>query len=83
MANFLLRKSLCGNLNEAISANEIASFRFPRDIFLKRKFALTNFVSKFLIPNRSYKIFDKISSNDEIFDEIISINNNFATFTVF
>ena len=83
MVNFLLRKSLRGNLNEAISANEIASFRFPRDIFLKRKFTLTNFVLKFLIPNRSYKIFDKISANEEIFDEIISINNNFATFTVF
>ena len=35
--NFLLRKIFHGNLNEAVSLVEIASFRSPRKIFLKRK----------------------------------------------
>ena len=54
MVNFLLRKIFLGNLTgvislveidvifkvKSISANEIVSFRFPREIFLKRKSAL-------------------------------------------
>ena len=35
--NFLVRKIFCGNLNEAISSTEIASFTFPRKIFLGSK----------------------------------------------
>ena len=38
--NFLLRKISLGNLNEAISLAEIASFRFPHKLFLKRKLAI-------------------------------------------
>ena len=37
---FLLRKVFRGNLNKAISTNEIASFKFPRKIFLKRKLTI-------------------------------------------
>ena len=37
---FLLRKVFRGNLNKAISTNEIASFKFPREIFLKRKLTI-------------------------------------------
>ena len=35
------KKKLRGNLNEVISLTEIASFRFPRKFFLKRKVTLT------------------------------------------
>ena len=38
--SFLLRKIFYRNLNEAISTNEIASLRFPRKIFLKRKLTI-------------------------------------------
>ena len=38
---FLLRKIFRRNLNEAISTNEIALFRFPRKIFLKKKLTIT------------------------------------------
>ena len=41
IATFLLWEIFHGNLNEAISANEIASFRFPRKISLKRKLGLS------------------------------------------
>ena len=37
--NFPLKKMFGGNENEVISANEIASFEFPRKIFPKRKLA--------------------------------------------
>ena len=37
LVNFSLRKTLREYLNEAISLAEIASFRFPRNIFLNRK----------------------------------------------
>ena len=40
MFNFLLRKAFHGNVNEAISVNEIASFRFPRKIFRNRKLTI-------------------------------------------
>ena len=43
MVNFLLRKIFRGNLNEAIAAKEIASFRFPRKTFFKWKLNLTTF----------------------------------------
>ena len=35
-----MRKIFRGNLNEAISVNQVASFRFPRNIFLKRKLTI-------------------------------------------
>ena len=41
MVTFLLRKIFHGNL---ISANEIASFRFPRKIFLERNCAKDNMI---------------------------------------
>ena len=41
-ANFLSRKIFCVNVNEPILANEIASFRIPWKIFLKRKLTKTS-----------------------------------------
>ena len=41
IVNLLLRKMFCGNLNEAISLAEIASFRFPWKIFLTMKLRFT------------------------------------------
>ena len=38
--NFIVRKIFYGNLNEAISANEITSFRFPLNIFLESKLTI-------------------------------------------
>ena len=43
--NFLKEKIIRGNLNSSISANEIASFRLPRIIFLKRKLTLRHYVN--------------------------------------
>ena len=42
MDNLILQKILRENLKEAILVNfsQIASFRFPREIFLKRKLTL-------------------------------------------
>ena len=40
MINLLLRKILEGNLNEVISVNEIASYRFLRKILLKHKLSI-------------------------------------------
>ena len=38
--NFPLRKNFRGNLNEAISLVEIASFRFPQKSFIKKKLTI-------------------------------------------
>ena len=38
---FSLRKIFHGNLNAAISTNDIASFRSARNIFLKRKLTIS------------------------------------------
>ena len=40
MVSFILRKIFLENVNKPISLVEIASFRFPRKIFLKRKLNL-------------------------------------------
>ena len=53
MVNFLLRKNFRGNLNETISANKIASFRFPLKIFLKRKLTIKSTHPSFVFRSHS------------------------------
>ena len=39
LVSFLMRKVFHGTVNEAVSANKIASFRFPRKILLRENCA--------------------------------------------
>ena len=53
---FLLRKVFRGNLNKAISTNEIASFKFPRKVFRGNlnKAISTNEIASFKFPRKIF-----------------------------
>ena len=80
LVNFLMRKIFSGNLNEVISlveidvtlkrtsvsTNEIASFEFPRKIFLKRKLTFNHFAEQefFALVSLLETIVKLLLSND-------------------
>ena len=66
MVNFVFRKIFRGNLIEAISTSEIAIFRFPQKIFLKRESTFRSHLcmalSVFTMSVLSSKTFQFVSS---------------------
>ena len=61
--NLILRKIFLGNPNEVISLAEIALFRFPRKVFLKRE--LTISVHKKI--THSYMVDKSYYTKNEVF----------------
>ena len=71
-ANFLSRKIFRVNVNEPILANEIASFRIPWKIFLKRKLTKTSPEMKGL--HKSKKPYSHMQKNPNLFCLFLAIS---------
>ena len=55
MVNFILRETFGGNLNEAVSTNEVALFRFPGKIFLKVRLSASKNFFYYLHRRKPFK----------------------------